>query len=152
MYRNFFLYFGSVLCNYKENVSKTSLLFLSPALLLVTSLANKRASMYLLIYNNYLLYILAAVFGAVFVLCLAFQIKRHTTLISRFLDFFGTEFIIALGTHQLILNLFPQHALYNWFLLVPLTAIVMKIYSTIREKLKYFTDRINYADSPRPTP
>lgn len=120
-----FLHIGSMFHRYKRHFYSYRLSFAALALSLAASYINGHVSAYDLYYGNPLLYVLSAVSGTIFVLCLSTHIK------SRFLTFYGKESLIALGSHELIISLFPAPSIYNWFPLVLIVSAIMCIYRLI---------------------
>lgn len=125
-----FICLGIILYKYKESFKSPAVLFISLFASLFTAYANGLVSSFFLAFGNPFLYIASALFGAVFVLSLSNHIK------IRFIEFFGRESVIALGVHQLILRSFPFENILLWFVVTPITALIMFVCKTVRIKVK----------------
>lgn len=121
------MFLGSMLYRFKEHFQDYRLLVIALAASLIISYFNSNTSAFEMKYGNPVLYVLSAIAGTLFVLCLSTHIK------SRFLTFYGENSLIPMGTHELIL-MFLEPNVLNWFLLVPSVGAITYLYTLIRSR------------------
>lgn len=126
-----FIFIGIILYHYKENLNNKAILILSLGISLLSSYANGLVSTFYLTIGNPFLYVVSAMCGAISILTLSHYIK------AKFITFFSEESITAMGTHQLILWSFPFKTIFLWFLVTPLTAIIMYFIKTIKQHMSH---------------
>lgn len=120
-----FIRLGSILYKYKQIFYDHRALPISLVISLTTGILNGYTSAYGIIYGNPIMYIISALSGTVFVLCLSTHIK------NKFLTSYGKNSLVALGTHELILEFFPASIL-NYFLLVPIVTTIIYLRTFLR--------------------
>lgn len=120
-----FIHLGCILHKYKQLFYDHRVLIISLVISLTTGILNGHTSAYSIVYGNPIMYIVSTLSGTVFVLCLSTHIK------NKFLSSYGKNSLVALGTHELILEFFPASIL-NYFLLVPIVTIIMYLCNILR--------------------
>ena len=96
-----FMWFGKLISRYhKTIIEKNSCLVITGILSIVCSFINIRVSWLWMSYGNPILFIISALSGCAFILCISYNIKH-----SKILEYLGQNTVVVLGTHQSILML-----------------------------------------------
>ncbi len=124
-----FIELGIILYSFDKYIDGKPVILISLVMSLLTSYLNGIVSTFNLRISNPILYTVSAVFGAIFVISISKVIK------SGFFSFYGKESLLALGFHQIILRSFPFKSIFLWFVITPLTTLVMCIFAVLKKSL-----------------
>ena len=130
-----FIYVGTLLCKQLKYLKYKTVLVVALLISVITAYANGLVSNYHVVFNNVFLYTVSAIAGAIFVLSLS----NHFS--NRFITFFGVHSVVALGVHQIIINIIPIKSPFVWFLVVPATYLVILAFLSVKQRITQSASR-----------